>query len=500
MTGLRVSVGDVVDFGAASGDRNPLHLDREFALRSAYGRPVAHGALATIVALGLAADREELARVVELSVDFDQPVLPGLTYRVRRSPRGVEVRLGELRVLTARWTLADRAADTAPAAPAARGAGADRSGPPPLPDGGGPRVLGLAELAGLVGESYAYRVDSAALAELLSRGAAAGVPDAITGPLAWASFHTGMRTPGRDALLVGIRLRLTGARERPAGVWSCRAEPPLVHRRTGMVTVHAELDGAASATLTLVSLLRRQVAAPTLVETLGTLPRSNALAGRTVAVIGGGRGLGAALSCSLAGQGARVLAVSSTPATALAREASAERLPIEPLTCDARDPEALTTAFSGVALHGLVLAAAPRILSLPVAAATVPECVDHVADAARLVLAPLAAAHELLAERAFVVFVSSSAVLEPPAAWPHYAAAKAAIEGLAGHLARHRPGLRVVVARPPRMWTEMTNGPAGAAGATPVGVVAGAVVRHLLSGPAASGRPDVLGPDALSGP
>ncbi|MFI9176347.1 SDR family NAD(P)-dependent oxidoreductase [Streptomyces lincolnensis] len=497
MTGLRVSVGDVVDFGAASGDRNPLHLDREFALRSAYGRPVAHGALATIAALGLAADREELARVVELTVDFDQPVLPGLTYRVRRSPRGVEVRLGELRVLTARWTLGDRAADTAPAT---RGAGPDRPGPPPLPDGGGPRVLGLAELADLVGESYAYRVDSAALAELLSRGAAAGVPDTLTGPLAWASFHTGMRTPGRDALLVGIRLRLTGARERPTEVWSCRAEPPLVHRRTGMVTVHAELDGAASATLTVVSLLRRQVAAPTLAETLGTLPRSDALAGRTIAVIGGGRGLGAALSCSLAGQGARVLAVSSTPATALAREASAERLPIEPLTCDAHDPEALTTAFSGAALDGLVLAAAPRILSLPVAAATVPESVDHVADATRLVLAPLAAAHELLAEQASVVFVSSSAVLEPPAAWPHYVAAKAAIEGLAGHLARHRPGLRVVVARPPRMWTEMTNGPSGAAGATPVGVVAGAVVRHLLSGPATPGRPDVLGPDALSGP
>ena len=497
MTVLRVGWDDMVGFADATGDRNPLHLDPGFALRSAYGRPVAHGALASAAVLGLAARPDELPRVTDLAVDFDQPVLPGLTYRVRRTARGAEVRLGAMRVLTVRWTLGPRAPEPGPGPP---GTAPRREGEPCLPDGGGPRELDLAALTGLGGESYGYRVDTAALGALLARVSDATVPAALAGPLAWAGFHTGMRTPGRDALLVGIRLRIAASGEPPGDVWACRTEPPRARTRSGMVTVRARLEGTASAELTVTSLLRRTVEAPTAAGTDRTLPRSDALAGRTFAVVGGGRGLGAALGYALAGQGARVLAVSSTPSDDLAREAAAGRLPIEPLVCDARDPEALAAALSGTALDGLVHVAAPPVLGQPVAPETVPASVEHVADATRLVLAPLAAAQEVLDDRASVVFVSSAAVDDPPATWPHYVAGKAAVEGLAGHLARHRPELRVVVARPPRMWTEMTNGPAGAAGTVPVGVVAGALVRHLVSGPARPGRAHVLTAEELSGP
>ena len=37
---------DVEAFAALSGDRNPLHLDPDYAARTEFGRPVAHGMLA----------------------------------------------------------------------------------------------------------------------------------------------------------------------------------------------------------------------------------------------------------------------------------------------------------------------------------------------------------------------------------------------------------------------------------------------------------------------
>ncbi len=39
----------VVEFADASGDRNPIHLDAEFASRTPFGRPIVHGFLAASV-------------------------------------------------------------------------------------------------------------------------------------------------------------------------------------------------------------------------------------------------------------------------------------------------------------------------------------------------------------------------------------------------------------------------------------------------------------------
>ena len=40
-----ITDGDIVRFAEVSGDRNPVHLDEEYAARSPFGRRVAHGFL-----------------------------------------------------------------------------------------------------------------------------------------------------------------------------------------------------------------------------------------------------------------------------------------------------------------------------------------------------------------------------------------------------------------------------------------------------------------------
>jgi NAD(P)-dependent dehydrogenase (short-subunit alcohol dehydrogenase family) len=50
-------------------------------------------------------------------------------------------------------------------------------------------------------------------------------------------------------------------------------------------------------------------------------------------------------------------------------------------------------------------------------------------------------------------------VTAPPRDWPHYVAAKGALEGVAAWTAASTPGVRSVAARLPKMLTAMTNSP-----------------------------------------
>src|SRR5437899_517549 len=73
---LRVTTQDVELFAAASGDRNPLHFDTEFAAETAFGSPLIHGALIAIAMLGAVPD-EPLARIRSLQISFSGAMLPG---------------------------------------------------------------------------------------------------------------------------------------------------------------------------------------------------------------------------------------------------------------------------------------------------------------------------------------------------------------------------------------------------------------------------------------
>jgi len=87
-TGARtLTQEDVIAFADVSGDRNPLHLDEEYAARGPFGRIVAHGLLGLAAASGLMEQSGftagTLVAFLGLEWSFRRPILPGDDVRVR---------------------------------------------------------------------------------------------------------------------------------------------------------------------------------------------------------------------------------------------------------------------------------------------------------------------------------------------------------------------------------------------------------------------------------
>ncbi len=90
-----VTEADVVAFAGLSGDYNPLHMDHEQALRSPFGRPIAHGLLGLSIASGLtsAAPRvDTMAFLAILEWKFLHPIAFGDTIHVITSVVALEPR------------------------------------------------------------------------------------------------------------------------------------------------------------------------------------------------------------------------------------------------------------------------------------------------------------------------------------------------------------------------------------------------------------------------
>ncbi|QIS12934.1 SDR family NAD(P)-dependent oxidoreductase [Nocardia arthritidis] len=488
---FRLVDNDIAAYASAVGDRNPLHVDGEFGRRSPYGRPVAHGALVVTLALGALAELLDPRTVHEIRVIFRQPTLPGRRYEIDWTvsdgrARG-RVRFGDIEVVDIRCVLGAALPWCGPAA-----VGAELRTEP--------RVLGLGHLISPSGgpgrERGSYAIDYRQVSGLVARVIGGWIPEHLATVLGWASYWTGMCTPGRDALLVALTMRLRGS---GCGAIKFETQEPEADRGSGLVTVRARSTRGAAADITVESLIREPVPGPDPAELAAVLPPSQDLAGRTILVVGGSRGLGAAVSIGLASQGARVLVSCTRVSHPLMEAASRYTGRLVPVLADVSDGWALQTALPDTPLDGVVLLAAPAIPNLSLAPDAIEPAAQFMAASTRLVFGPLSVCAPRLRPGATVVLVSSEAVVEPPRWWPHYVAAKAALEGLAKYLAHHHHW-NVVVARPPRLWTDLTNTPGGRAASHPIAPVAAEIVTAFRSEDAGTGEVSIIGPDTQPWP
>ncbi len=485
---LRFATADLELFAAASGDRNPLHLDPEFAAGTAFGAPIVHGALIAIAMLGALPD-EPLSRMRSLRVSFSGALAPGSVASISagaidRQPEAWEIRLTARGTMLARVLV--RPATEPPTGTPQRAAASDA---PLSPMRTTPADLLASELSSgfeLRGE-YAASPDLDVLAR--GFGASALDPRLLEG-LAWASYVVGMELPGLHSLFAGLVLAV-GSEDAEAN----DGQTLIVRdhdERTGQLTVAGTLAAKAGAGRTLATI--HCFALPKAASPNPAALRLNRPPERdrgAVVVIGGSRGFGASLTLALLACGYEVhvaYATSQRRAAELARLAGAHAPRLHLTQIDVRDPDAvrsLTDAVeaAGVTLVGLVLNAATPPLAMGLTPESATELADYVAASLRLVAVPLASLLPLVDEQhGWVLFCSSAATASPPRDWPHYVTAKSAIEGLASWVTTMKPRLRTVVLRPPKMQTAMTGTPSGRIGAVSADTIAHWTADKLAGG------------------
>jgi len=80
-----ISDDDIRAFADATGDRNPLHLDEEFAKQTRFGRRIAHGMLSASLISAVIANElpGEGSIYLGQTLQFVAPVFPGDTVTAR---------------------------------------------------------------------------------------------------------------------------------------------------------------------------------------------------------------------------------------------------------------------------------------------------------------------------------------------------------------------------------------------------------------------------------
>jgi NAD(P)-dependent dehydrogenase (short-subunit alcohol dehydrogenase family) len=164
---------------------------------------------------------------------------------------------------------------------------------------------------------------------------------------------------------------------------------------------------------------------------------------------------------------------------------------------DAADPEALRRLRERVSKeHGrldfLICNACPPVLPLllePNAAGRIRTYIDL---AVSLTLAPLSEFLELLNRSdGCAVIISSIYVEQPVKEFPHYVAAKRAVEALGCVASMQYPRVCTLIVRPPKLLTAMTNTPIGRLGAASPGLFANRIAARL-EGPLEPGKTEIL--------
>jgi NAD(P)-dependent dehydrogenase (short-subunit alcohol dehydrogenase family) len=448
-------------FSAASLDVNPLHLSESYARRTSSGERVVYGILGFLASLR---DTRLPALHIpsEVRIDFKGALFLNVDYSVsveQEDSSGAKVMLrdGSATMLRARLHFEGGAPDSAnlpeigiaPRQVARRLEASDIEQLPVVKGAYGPPRAAYRELLDMLSIDSRMWGDALPLAALCS------------------SYMTGMDVPGERATYSGLKLKIL--RQRIQTPLTFRIAVDSYDTQFGLTQSQFALSDATG------------IWAEGKISAIARPPRSSGLgaeieagsgrfAGIVALIIGASRGLGAAMALELVSEGATVVGVYAQSQEDADEVLLASRhLPgcLIMERGDASDLNWCSALKSRVAarfgrLDLLVCNAAPAIQPLRIEEACYDRIQSYLAQGFALVGAPLSCFLELVsASRGSVLLISSSAVEEPPAVWPHYVAVKAAAEGLVRTAAVSNPEVAFWIARPGRMLTDLSDTPMG---------------------------------------
>ena len=442
---------DLKLFSQASGDRNPLHISTEYASQSAYGERVIFGALGALASLSRwqpAVDEQ----VSAITVDFLRPVFLDVIYCIKsaQSERTLTLTLcdGSVPVVSTLVQLAQR---TVGAEPRTEG---------PIFAATEPRARTEESIEPGLTITGLYACDPAEFEKLL-RKMHFEADLFLAATLSWASYIVGMELPGKSALFRRLALTFESP---PRGAPIFDYEVSVVQKRPKF--------GQISCALTLRSghrivangkyeaLIRPEIRS-TGSSDLDQVFTGKEMSGQIALIIGGSRGLGAALVSVLKAQGAKVIQFSRSSGSASFGNGDAANPALL-----VRLREKITEEYGHLDL--MVCNAFPTIHSLRFEPNGFERIQGYLNRATALVAAPLCVFLEPLNESGGrLVVISSSAVENPVREWPQYIAAKSAIEGYARVAPLQYQRIESLIVRPPKLLTDMTNTPLGRSGTTP---------------------------------
>ncbi len=439
------------EFAHFSGDINPIHMSALAARRTQAGRPVIHGVNAVLWGL------DELARhgflqssIAACKVQFRKLMYVGdpVSVWIAREPVGrlhAELRVGTTTTVTILLTWGLPIADE----------GTDESSIASTPERRGddlPQEWRLEELDGIFGSLFIRDQSSGLYPDLMKILGARR-----TASLVHLSTVVGMRVPGLHSIFTAFHLQF------PANADSTHLTYRVeeVDDRFRLITLHASGGGVAGSVTAIARVPPVQQAKITELARL-TLPGE--FRNTRALVIGGSRGLGELAAKMIVAGGGQVTityAVGEADAIAVQNEIRDWGGACETMRFDATLPvadqvQSITEKPTSLYYFATspIFGRADAIYSRAVFANFCRFYVDAFYEAC---LTLMESGREL-----GVLYPSSVAVLERPEGMTEYSMAKMAGETLCADMNHSLPGIRIVVARLPRLLTDQT------ATATPV--------------------------------
>ena len=484
MITVRFTKQDLARFSAASRDRNPLHISEDYARTTPYAEPVVFGVLSLLAGLGHLSTRHG-RQLQHLSVEFRNPLSLDVPYRldiIESSTDNARVKLYDTTRLMMTATFAfmpgqgnpesRRFSETSCATEPE-----DRKKDSLLP---GTRVTGT------------YAPHTEAFAQVVDRWELEGKGASLyqLAAMMWASYVVGMHLPGKRAVFWRLTLDFHDVEPPGQEPFSYDATVEDLDERYDLLRCRGTLSAGSLpyATAHMSAFVRQDSPRSSLRRISDLLPESEQLKEKRALIIGGSRGLGAAIAQALISQGCSVL-LSYQQSTAEAEQLRASvgdrSTQLELVQGDAADIEwclslrdMILSRYGGLDL--LVCNASPPIRPLAFEPEKFTQFQDFLTKSLALVSAPMSTFLGLLAHQAgWSIILSSSYVKELPTAFAHYVTAKCALEGLVNWAAVQYPTVRHRIVRPPKLLTDQTNTTIGRQGAMDVEQVAVSIVRQI---------------------